>query len=281
MKKITYIIVFLVSSFLLSSCADDYLDQKPDERLDEQQVFERYNRVSGLVTELYNNAKSANHPLVFFNHFSSSAVTDECEGSTAEGSLTNLFNSGAWSPSGMPDRSSCGQYWWDLWSDIRKANVVIQGVKKSKTPDDHLQPGNLQKRIGEAYFMRAYFHYLLIRMYGQIPYLDYLVDPQNVPEFKKESYHAIVEKICADADTAFQMVPERTADNEFGRIEKGMCLGLKAIVRWMAATPMWNGGNFPNDTREFKDEYTYDAQRWVKARDAAKALLDVKINGGP
>ncbi|MDD3788431.1 MAG: RagB/SusD family nutrient uptake outer membrane protein [Petrimonas sp.] len=281
MRKIIYVIAFALSFSLLHSCADDFLDQRPDERLDEQQVFERYNRVSGLVTELYNNAKSGNHPLVFFNHFSSSAVTDECEGSTVEGSLTNLFNSGAWSPSGMPDRSSCGQYWWDLWTYVRRANVVIEGVKKYNTPDDPLQPGNLQKRIGEAYFMRAYYHYLLIRMYGEIPYLDYLVDPQNIPEFKKESFHTIVEKICADADTAFQKVPAKVGDDEFGRIEKGMCLGLKAMVRWMAATPMWNGGNFPNDTREFKNEYTYDPQRWVKARDAAKAVLDFKVEGVP
>lgn len=30
---------------------------------------------------------------------------------------------------GMPDRSSCGQYWWDLYDNIRKANVILEGVK--------------------------------------------------------------------------------------------------------------------------------------------------------
>ena len=59
------------------------------------------------------------------------------------------------------------------------------------------------------------------------------------------------------------------------------CLGLKAIVRWMAATPLWNGGTLPNDTRAFKDEYTtYDPKRWEAARDAAKDVLEAKdVNG--
>ena len=49
----------------------------------------------------------------------------------------------------------------------------------------------------------------------------------------------------------------------------------------MAATPLWNGGTLPNDTRAFKDEYTtYDPKRWEAARDAAKDVLEAKdVNG--
>lgn len=52
------------------------------------------------------------------------------------------------------------------------------------------------------------------------------------------------------------------------------------MARWIAATPMYNGGNFPNDTRLFKDEYGYDVQRWNAAKVAAKAVLDAKGNDG-
>ena len=180
---------------------------------------------------------------------------------------------------GMPDRSSCGQYWWDLYDNIRKANVILEGVRKYNTPDNILNPGDLEKRIGEVYFFRAYFHYLLIRMYGEVPYIDHTIDPQGSMDFKKESYHALVEKICADADSAYSRVPDRWLSTDFGRVEKGACLGLKAIVRWMAATPMWNGGTMPDDTRQFKAEYTYDKKRWEAAKVASKALLDFKVDG--
>lgn len=48
----------------LASC-DDYLDRKPDDQLDESQVFTRYNKVNQLVTDLYGGAKEANRPMAF------------------------------------------------------------------------------------------------------------------------------------------------------------------------------------------------------------------------
>ena len=277
--KIKFLALFGFMALATLSCNDDFLERKPDDKMDEEQVFTRYDKVNALVIKVYDQAKSANKPMVFFNHFGTAPVTDECEGSTAEASLTNMFNSGAWSPMGMPDRSSCGQYWWDLYSKIRNTNVILEGVRKYNTPDNVLNPGDLNMRLGETYFFRAYFHYLLIRMYGEVPYIDHAIDPQGEMDFKKESYHALVDKICADADSAYSRLPDQWQSSDFGRVERGACLGLKAMVRWMAATPMWNGGNFPGDTRQFKDEYTYDKNRWEKAKVASKALLDYKVNG--
>ncbi|MCW3787950.1 RagB/SusD family nutrient uptake outer membrane protein [Plebeiibacterium sediminum] len=277
-KYLFRIILFVSVSF--AGCNDDFLDRKPDDQLDEEQVFTRYTKTNQLVTDLYSNIKSANKTLVFFNHFSTAPVTDECEGSTAEGSLTNKFNDGDWSSMGMPDRSSCGQYWWDLYNKIRKANVILEGIEKYKTPDNPLQEGDLSKRIGETFFMRAYLHYLAARMYGEVVYLNHTVDPQGSMEFEKESFHSVVEKICQDCDSAYNRVPETWGGSDFGRIDKGACLGLKAIVRWMAATPMWNGGNFPDDTRAYVSEYGYDESRWEKAKVAAKNVIDFQVDGG-
>ncbi len=279
MKIKNILLAIFFSATLLQGCEDDFLDRKPDDQLDEEQVFTRYNKTNQLVTDLYANIKSANRPLVFFNHFSSAPVTDECEGSTAEGSLTNKFNNGDWSPMGFPDRSSCGQYWWDLYGKIRKANVILEGIRKYNTPDNPLQEGDLSKRIGETYFMRAYLHYLTARMYGEVVYLEHTADPQGLMEFTKESFHSIVEKIVQDCDSAIARVPGKWGGADFGRVDKGACLGLKAIVRWMAATPMWNGGEFPNDTRIYSSEYSYDQARWEKAKTAAKAVIDFNVDG--
>ena len=58
--------------------------------------FARYEKVNGLVSDVYAAAKKADRPLVFFEHFSNSAITDECEGTNVEGNITNNFNNGAW-----------------------------------------------------------------------------------------------------------------------------------------------------------------------------------------
>lgn len=264
----------------MTSC-DDYLDRKPDDQVDESQVFTRYNKVNQLVTDLYGGAREANRPMALFYHFSASAITDECEGSIVEQGVTNNFNSGNWSPMGMPSNSDHGEYWWGLYERIRRANVILAGVEKYNTPDNPLQAGDLQKRIGETYFLRAYLHYLVVRMYGEAPYIDWAISPTETMDFKKESVHTLVEKICKDADAAYELVPEKWGSADFGRADKGACLGLKAMVRWMAATPMWNGGTLPDDTRQFKSEYTYDPARWEAAKVAAKAVIDCQAGGKP
>lgn len=277
-----YIRLFIaaVACLSLASC-DDYLDRKPDDQVDESQVFTRYNKVNQLVTDLYGGAKEANRPMALFYHFSASAITDECEGSIVEQGVTNNFNSGNWSPMGMPSNSDHGEYWWGLYERIRRSNVILAGVEKYNTPDNPLQAGDLSKRLGETLFLRAYLHYLVVRMYGEAPYIDWAISPTETMDFKKESVHALVEKICADADAAYELLPDKWGSADFGRADKGACLGLKAMVRWMAATPLWNGGKLPDDTRQFKEEYTYDPARWEAAKKAAKAVIDCQANGKP
>ena len=217
-------IALLVLPLVFTSCSD-YLNRDDDDNITEADVFARYEKVNGLVSDVYAAAKKADRPLVFFEHFSNSAITDECEGTNVEGNITNNFNNGAWNPNSLP--GSVGQYWEALYEGIRKANLIIENVQKYNTPDNPQQDGDLRNRIGEMYFMRGYFHMLLLRMYGEAPYIDRVINAGDNMDFKKESVHSMVEKIVTDAQTAYGMVPNKyvkTTEN-YGREDKGACLG--------------------------------------------------------
>lgn len=182
----------LIHAFLLSAtlsvftACSDYLDRDDDDKITEADAFARYEKVNGMVSDVYAAAKKADRPLVFFEHFSNSAITDECEGTNVEGNITNNFNNGAWNPNSLP--GSCGQYWESLYEGIRKTNLIIENVEKYDTPDNPQQDGDLRKRIGEMYFMRGYFHMLLARMYGEIPYIDRVIHTGDNMDFKKSQY---------------------------------------------------------------------------------------------
>lgn len=278
MNKIKFLIAIAACS-LFSSC-DDYLDRMPDDKVTEEQVFTSYDKVDGLVTRLYENARSATNPIIYFSHFGTAPATDECTASAHEGAIPHQFQIGNWGPvQGMP--GSCGQYWWDLYDKVRKANVILEGVKKYNTPDNPREgrAGDISRRVGETFFLRGYLYLILIRQYGEVPYLDHTVSPGDDMAFQKSSVHEVVEKICADADSAYARVYPMQADEDFGRVDQGACLGLKAMARWIAATPLWNGGTLSNDTRVYKNEYTFNKARWEKARDAAKAVINFTVNG--
>lgn len=193
---------------LLAGC-DDFLDKMPDDRVREDEVFTRFDKVDQLVTDLYEGARSANKPLIYFNHFGTAAVTDEASASGHEAAIPHQFHIGNYGPSqGMPDRSSTGQYWWDLYTKIRKANIILEGVKKYDTPDNPQsgREGDIDKRIGETYFLRGYLHFLLLRSYGEIPYVTRVYYPGDDMSFAQLSVHEVVERICLDADSAFARV---------------------------------------------------------------------------
>ncbi len=276
MKNLKYIASSILFALSLGSC-NKYLDKLPDDQVTEEEEFTRYENVNKLVTDLYDAAKSSNEPLAWFYHFSSAAITDEAEGTTVEGSITNSFNTGDWNPNSIPGERN--QYWKGLYAGIRKANIILEGIVKHNTPDNPIQPGDLDKRIGETYFLRAYLHYLVLRIYGEAPYITHATQTSDSLNFYQESVHSLVEKIVADAQVAYEKVSADTySADDFGRVDKGACLGLIAMSRWVAATPLWNGAGQYGYTgnRIFESEYTYNSDRWTAARDAAKAVIDFK-----
>ena len=288
MKNTIKLLLLGCTALLLGAC-EDYLDKTPQGDKTEEDVFTRFNETESLINRLYFYVRAADQPLVHIRYFSDSACTDECEGSSAENGWSNKFNEGDWEPGSQlytscnatTDAGACHTFWPALYQDIRCANVILEGIEKYNTPDSEIRPGTLSKRIGEVLFLRAYLHYCVLKSYGECPYVDYTVDPNNLPAFERENVHSIVEKICRDCDEAYARVPERYLAEEFGRVEKGACLALKAMARWIAATPLYNGSTLKGDTRNYASEYQrYDPARWDAAAAAAKAVIDYTTETG-
>src|SRR5665647_593158 len=268
--------------FILGSC-DKFLDRQPDNQITEEVAFANWDKVNGMANKLYREMRDRDRGIVVLNHFSLSGITDECKGTKVEGAIPDQFNFGSFGPSiGMPGGAN-GIYWNDLYGSIRKSNVFLAGVEKYKSPDNPLQPGDLKNRIAEAHFMRAYYHYLAARWYGDIVYMDYVADLAGDVNFVRQPWPDVLKKLLVDLEFAIKELPVRHVDGEYGRVDKGAAMALKAIVLYMNASPMYNGGKLPgNDTRIGKSTYsTYDATKWKLAADAAKAVMDLQNNGAP
>lgn len=280
MKFKIHILSSLVAASALVSC-NKFLERRPDSNLTEDVVFNNWDRVNGEANKLYREMRDHDKGIVGLQDFSIAGITDEAKGTLVETAIPDQFNFGTFGPSiGMPSKPS-GIYWGDYYNAVRKANVFITNVEKYKSPDNPLQAGDLKNRVAEAHFMRAYFHWLACRWYGDIVYVDYVADVTNVPAFVRMPWPETMKKMIADLDYAIANLPVKHIAQEFGRIDKGAALAMKAIVLYMNASPMYNGGKFPgNDTRAGKDQYaSYDKSKWQLAADAAKAVIDLQENG--
>lgn len=282
-KKYFHLAILLTIFIFTFSCKNDFLERAPDDKINEETVFSNWDKVNALCNRLYNDLRSRDRGIVTLQHFSLSGITDECKGTTVEGAIPDQFNFGSFGPSiGMPSGAD-GIYWNDLYSGIRQCNVFLAGVKKYNSPDNPVDPGDLKNRIAEAHFLRAYYHFLAARFYGDIAYLDYVPDVNGDLAFKQQSWPDMLTKLLEDLQFAIDELPVRFRDTEYGRADKGTAMALKAIVLYMNASPMYNGGILPgNDTRIGKEQYsTYSAEKWKLAADAAKEFMDLQNNGVP
>ena len=281
-EKYSAIISLLVVVLSLTACKK-FLDRSPDSKISEEAVFTSWDKVNGEANQLYREMRDRDRGVVGLLHFSISGITDECKGTLVEQGIPDQFNFGSFGPSiGMPSRAN-GMYWNDIYASIRKANVFLAGVVKYKSPDNPLQPGDLKNRVAEARFLRAYFHFLATRWYGDIVYMDSVADLSLNRQFMRLSWPETLKKFMADLDFAIAELPARHVDIEFGRIDKGAAMALKAILLYMNASPMYNGGKLPgNDNRVGRETYAgYDKEKWKLAADAAKALMNSANNGAP
>lgn len=172
-------------------------------------------------------------------------------------------------------------------------NTLYQGIRQCFTFQDELNKGGNFSGLTDAdradykaqvKFLLGYYDFLLTRCYGPIILVtstpDATINPSNY--LPRTNYDVCIDSICSYFDQAAAgLVATRTGTraNEFGLATSVAALAMKAKTLLYAASPLFNG----NSTfyADFKDKdgnalmpLTYDANKWVKARDAYKAAID-------
>ncbi|GGH01804.1 RagB/SusD family nutrient uptake outer membrane protein [Pedobacter zeae] len=175
-----------------------------------------------------------------------------------------------------------------MFRAIRHCNIFLQNIKDpTKAPD--LGIAERERWIGEVEFLKAYYHYYLMRMYGPIPLIDVNAPESSDPEglyYKRAPIDETVNYLSTLLDAATEKLPQRISDEnkELGRITKPIALAVKAKLLLMAASPLFNGNP---DYAGFRDKENttlfnpvFDLKKWEKARDAAKAAIaSAELNG--
>ncbi|GAA4304797.1 RagB/SusD family nutrient uptake outer membrane protein [Compostibacter hankyongensis] len=130
----------------------------------------------------------------------------------------------------------------DLYQGIRDCNIFLENI--DMVPD--MEEFEKNRWIAEVKFLKAYYHFWLLRMYGPIPLirenLPVDADREAVQLFR-EPVDTCVAYIVRLLDEAAADLPDRIENEvaELGRITKAIDLSLKAEVLVTAASPLFNG----------------------------------------
>lgn len=185
--------------------------------------------------------------------------------------------------------------YWDGWNGgkplfqaIRDCNVFLENIEdRTKVRDLSLDKRN--RWIAEVKFLKAYYHFYLLRMYGPIPIIDKNLPISATPNevrIKRQPADDCTEYIVNLLDEAYNDLPlviSRPKD-ELGRITKPICRAIQAKVLLLAASPLFNGNS---DYASFTDKEgnpmfnpVPDQTKWEKAAQAAQTAIEVAEQAG-
>jgi len=258
-----YISAAINIAFTLSSC-NGFLDREEDSFIDKTATFDSYNRTKQYLTYAYTLLPDG------LNRFSREAMlasaTDDAE-FAIESAEIQQFNNGSWNALNNPD-----DVWNRYFSGISKCCTLLENTDHVNLDISRLDPGkqveyaNSLKDIrmwrAEARFLRAYFHFELLKRYGPIPIVTSTLsingNYENTPRPTMKEVVDFIAKECDIAADTLELTPWRNVNDAFGRATKGAALALKSRLLLYAASPLYvdfgdtNEANKPTDVALWK-----------------------------
>lgn len=107
------------------------------------------------------------------------------------------------------------------WTSLRKINYYLQN--SHNCTDEAART----KYDGVAYFFRAYFYYVKVRRYGDVPWYDTVIGSEEEELLKKprEDRGIIMDHVMSDLDDAIDMLPR---DKDVARVTRWAALAFKS-----------------------------------------------------
>lgn len=112
-------------------------------------------------------------------------------------------------------------YYRAQWQGISRANLAIQEIPKTRVKED--EKPTLNRLVGEAKFLRAYYYFRLCRMFGGMPLVDFVVDSNEKWHQERASQDSTYAFIIKDLEDAEAVLPlkNKYAATDLGRATKG------------------------------------------------------------
>ena len=273
------ILAAAVAAGSLVAC-DSFLDRQEDEQL----TFEKiWSQVS--TTRQYFFNCMGYMPKDFTDVFGSYgngtlthtwASTDEATFCWSWGYRS--INFGSWNASNMPN-STFNRY----YEAIRDCNIFLQNVLDCS--DTEANPSDLQLWYNSVRWVRAYYYFLLMRDFGPVFLMwDDLVDPgATISDLTRprNTWEECVDYVVSEMEYCAARLPESHNSSYMGLPTKGAALGVISRLKLYSARDLFNGNALyrgvvnPDRTPLFPREF--DAQKWVAAAQAAKAVIDLGL----
>ena len=266
MNTINNILILFALAFLFASC-ESYLERQEDEALTFEKIWLKRATTEEYLYNVYG-----------FMPDESNQVDDNIwiaasdEASFTYNRAYRKINDGSWNPSNPP-----ADKWDHYYKGIREANTFMLNVELCP----ELSSEEILQYTAEARFLRAYYYFMMVRMYGPVILVgdepvDFNSGNFSIP---RNTLEECVDYIIGEMSTCANELPLTRSNNWLGKPTKGAALAVIARLKLYMARPLFNGNTLyknvknPDGTSLFPN--SYDNEKWKAAADANKAVIDL------
>lgn len=121
-----------------------------------------------------------------------------------------------------PRTEELNDFWKLNYDGIAQANVIL-----GKLPAVEMDAAVKDRILGEAYFLRGYYYFLLAQVFGDVVLYPKTTPPDEL-KIAKSPKSDVFAQIIADCEQAASLLPEKYGATDTGRATKGAAIALSA-----------------------------------------------------
>lgn len=267
-------LIFLSSLFLITftSC-EKYLDAAPELEISDAEVFETYLSAQGYLDNCYqalNDYTSYTQQGNTFQH--PACMSDEAANTNAtSGDIKSILNGGDWynqsktTEIGWKEQdkrktgTNTGLVIANAFFSIRTANKVLNNVPSMGS----ITQEEKNELLGQAYFLRSWYYFELIRRWGGMFIMDKAYAPDESIDIPRLSYLKSTEWLIEGLDEAIALLPDEWDEANLGRANKVAAMAVKSMAALYAASPLMQNDINATITHDYNQDWSILAAKYA------------------
>ncbi len=246
MKKFHIYIISVILTTMAVGCSEDYLERTPSDQVSSAGFFTQEKDLEYAVNAVYD--------LIGFNSwgriYGSGTDLLRIEALTDNSMDHHSWNAGYRLADGTASASDGYSFyrWQERYRGIQRANRIIEGA----VGIEDMSPDLKARYLAETLFLRAYFYFDLVYLFGDVPFITKSISPEEASDYARDDVNMIMGELIKDIDKVIPDLPDSYDNEGIGRATKGAAYTLKAKI------------------------LLYQ-EKWAEAAAAAKSVIDLNV----
>ena len=282
MKKI-YFVSLLGVSLLASSCVDNWLTEPSPGKTKLEDFFTSGATATQAVNASYTPLAWEYGQTYFPEWFIGDVVSDDAlKGGETVGDMAAAYDMENFKT--QSNNVLLLDFYRAQYMGVARCNLAIDQISAIE-PDTSLTLSQKQRLLGEASFLRALYYFRLVRVFGGVPYVDFIVDSPSKWKQPRASVDDIYGHIMDDLVFAQKNLWEKDAyaAEDLGRATKGaaeaMLLKVCLYRHDYAAAEEWGDSIISKGKYLLCDDY--NANFLLEGENGVESVFEIQYMEDP